>query len=440
MRSPAVVRDALGRQPVAYAIPLAAVIALAAFVIHLIAGRFWIDLTVYREGGSAVLHGASPYAFVDRNGLMFTYPPFAAALFAPLGLVGIGTDVGLWTFASVLTLEACVWVTLGLAGMKPDRRRAMLMVAVTAVMLPLLPVASTVWNGQINFMLLLLVLADLVRPGSIRTRGVGVGLAAGIKLTPLIFIPYLLITRQRRAAVTSTVCFAATVLAGFLLLPGGSRTYWGGAFLDTSRVIPPGEEVFNQSLRGVLNRTPVAWPHAMPVWLVACAVVGAGGLAVAAWAARRGHGPAGIFACAVTGLLVSPVSWHYHWVWCVPMVILWARRALRDGARREALGVVLLWLVFFVSVSWVPLSMGGHLAHPAVWLLVFTDLYVLTGLAALAGIAVFLWKERAKSAHQLADRDREQQERHGDPDQPVRPALRRCRQEREPQRERQHGQ
>ena len=45
------------------------------------------------------------------------------------------------------------------------------------------------------------------------------GIAAGIKLVPLIFIPYLLLTRRFRQAAVAAAAFAATVAAGFIVLP-----------------------------------------------------------------------------------------------------------------------------------------------------------------------------------------------------------------------------
>ena len=65
-----------------------------------------------------------------------------------------------------------------------------------------------------------MVAADLLRrhDGG-RWQGLATGLAAGVKLTPLIFLAYLAITGRVRAAVTAAGTFVATVAAGFILLP-----------------------------------------------------------------------------------------------------------------------------------------------------------------------------------------------------------------------------
>ena len=62
----------------------------------------------------------------------------------------------------------------------------------------------TLFLGQIELVLMALVAWDLLQPDRRWWKGVGVGVAAGIKLVPLIFIPYLLLTRRfRQAAVAA---------------------------------------------------------------------------------------------------------------------------------------------------------------------------------------------------------------------------------------------
>ena len=61
----------------------------------------------------------------------------------------------------------------------------------------------TIYLGQVNLVLLALILWDLSQPDTGKSRwwkGFGTGIAAGIKLTPLIFIPYLLVARKFRQA------------------------------------------------------------------------------------------------------------------------------------------------------------------------------------------------------------------------------------------------
>ena len=169
----------------------------------------------------------------------------------------------------------------------------------------------TLFFGQVNLLLLALVVGDLALPDRAKGKGIGIGLAAGIKLTPLIFIPYLLLTRRVRAAAVSTLTFAVTVGLGFALLPHASAVFWGGQFFGPSKHF----HLDNQSLNGVILRLTHAGPGAHAYWLAAAVVVGVSGLATAVLASRRGHELLGLIACAATGLLVSPVSWSHHYVY-----------------------------------------------------------------------------------------------------------------------------
>jgi alpha-1,2-mannosyltransferase len=183
------------------------------------------------------------------------------------------------------------------------------------VALWLQPVQQTLQFGQVNLILMLIIVADFSLPAGAWPKGMGIGLAAGFKLTPLIFIPYLVLTRQFRMAGTAIVTFAATIAASLVLLPGLSRQFWlGGLFLDSGRT---GNIAYvgNQSLNGALERLMGDAQTAHPYWVAASVAVGIFGLLIAAWWARHGHEMAGVLLCALTGLLISPISWSHHWVW-----------------------------------------------------------------------------------------------------------------------------
>jgi alpha-1,2-mannosyltransferase len=208
----------------------------------------------------------------------------------------------------------------------------------------------TLFFGQINLVLLALVVGDLALPDRFKGKGIGIGLAAGIKLTPLIFIPYLLFTRRVRAAAVSALTFAVTVGLGFALLPHASAVYWGG------KVFRPGKHFHldNQSLNGVILRLTHAGPDAHAYWLVAAVVVGIAGLATSVLASRRGHELLGLVACAATGLLVSPISWSHHYVFVIPALALAAYGPRRLSYR--ILGVALVVGLF----GWWPVPVGNQ--------------------------------------------------------------------------------
>lgn len=325
-----------------------------ALLVHASPQYYWmqIDTAVYRDGGIAARNQpAMLYALgLGPAKLPFIYAPFAALLFA----AGSGASFGIWQAGLVaLTiglLPLVAYLALGIAGRPAGPARTAAAFAIAAVGLWLEPVAMTLFFGQINVVVLALVVGDLALPDSIKWKGIGIGLAAGIKLTPLIFIPYLLFTRRVRAAAVSAVTFAVTVGLGFALLPRASAVYWGGQFFRPSNHF----HLDNQSLNGVILRLSHAGPHAHAYWLVAAAAVAIAGLAVSILASRRGHELLGLVVCAATSLLVSPVSWSHHYVYVVPALVLAAYGPRRLGYR--ILGTALVAALF----AWWPLPIGNQ--------------------------------------------------------------------------------
>jgi alpha-1,2-mannosyltransferase len=377
------------------AVGVVAVVAVLAAVAYLVQGRddWGVDFSVYRQAATAVVHGRSPYGPLDNPYMLFVYTPFAALLVTPLAWLGASGALAVWTFLSLLALVAAVWLALGLVD--PDaggRRRGRLALAIAVAALLSGPILSDIWLGQINIIILAAVLWDLAgSPG--RLRGVAIGIAAGIKLTPLIFVLYFLLTRQLRSAAVAGGTFLATMAVGFCLLPGPSRAYWGGLFLQPQRALPPGAILYNESLYGMFNRSPLD-TSGLP-WLepAIAAVVGVCGLTVAVWAYRRGREQAGIIACAVTGLLCSPITWMAGWVWCVPILMLWGRRVLRGGVPLyEKVGIAVLALGCVVSTYWSVLLFYQNGHEPLAEQQISGNMYAVIGLGTLITLAVLLWR------------------------------------------------
>jgi alpha-1,2-mannosyltransferase len=326
-----------------------------ALLVHAYPQYYWrqIDTAVYRDGGITVRNQPS-MLYALRLGpakLPFIYPPFAALLLA----AGSGASFATWQVGlAVLTiglLPAVTYLSLGLAGRPAGLARAAAAFAIAAVGLWLEPVAMTLFFGQINLVLLALVVGDLALPDRVKGKGIGIGLAAAIKLTPLIFIPYLLFTRRVKTAAVSALTFAVTVGLGFVLLPHASAVFWHEQFTQL------GSKHFhldNQSLNGVILRLTHAGPDAHAFWQVAAVVVGIAGLATSILASRHGHELLGLVACAATGLLVSPISWSHHYVYVIPALVLAAYGPRRIGYR--ILGAALVVGLF----GWWPLPIGSQ--------------------------------------------------------------------------------
>ncbi|GGS53255.1 glycosyltransferase 87 family protein [Actinokineospora fastidiosa] len=293
-----------------------------------------IDLEVYRAAGAVVLDGGRLYEQGVTASLKFVYPPFAALLFTPLAMVSLDVLRVLWAVGNlVLVVMVVRWAA-------PTARPGVV-AALAGVICWLDPVRTTVYLGQVNWILLALVAWDLLRNGGRRWQGVGIGIAAAIKLTPLLFVVYLLLTRRFRAAGVAVATVAATVAAGFALLPADAAAFWlDGAFAEVGRINPV-DAATNHSLRGALART---MDHETGLWLVGAAILAAVSLAVAVRARRRGDEVLGM---AVTGLCataVSPFSWTHHWVWFAPLVLAVVHRRAFAGV------VVALTFAWFVRV------------------------------------------------------------------------------------------
>jgi alpha-1,2-mannosyltransferase len=397
---------------------LAGVVALAAYVLPglpALAAHWplWNVRVYWWAGRQAAAGGGALYA--PGAPLSFTYPPFAALLFA----TGAGASPDplklALTAGSLVALPLLCGQSLAAAGV---RLRAETIFLVSALALLTWPVAYTLHLGEVNLILAVLVGADLLRRrDGAWWQGIGTGLAAGIKLTPLIFVVYLLFTRRVRAAVTAAVIFAVTVLVGFAWLPAWSRTFWlGGVFYNQSRIGNPANPS-DQSLAGAMARLAGTGDPPRTWWLVAALAVGLAGLAVAVWAHRSGHRLAGVMCCAVTGLLISPISWTHHWVWDIPLLVwlttaAWRRGSAARAAAARAVGspavgsraVAAAYVVTAGAVlagaavfsDYTPLPWPGH--PPDAGRMLASDLYVLFGLAVLAGTGVALTLSRRQAA------------------------------------------
>ncbi len=358
-------------------------------------GATMVDMLVYRAEGQAVVRGEDLYAMrLPGWDLPATYPPFAAMLFVPSTWFDVSTLRVLVMLLNYALLALAVHLSLKLAGWAKQHRTAVVILA-TGLGIWLEPVFTTFQYGQVNLGILCLVLWDLTRSDRNRFKGVGIGLATAIKITPGLFAVYLLLTGRVRAALVSGGTFLAAGLIGWAVLPDASYGFWTKYLWDPSRV---GVTVLvdNQSLRGAVCRLLDVNDPGL-VGLAASALVGAFGLGVAVLAGRsarvlrRADAWGGVCA-AFTALLVSPISWTHHWVWCIPLIALLVVEA-RTRARQVLLGVTVV--VFFSHVMWtVPHRWGRGVAW--YWQLPGA-LYAPLGIAVLVVLGVRLYRARRQA-------------------------------------------
>ena len=354
-----------------------------------------LDFRIYMWGGHAVLSDARLYA-AQAYGHWFTYSPFAAIVFVPIAALPLTLARVLWDLVSLAALAYCCVVTLRLAGYRPSR---VAVAGVAAAAMALDPVYQTLFLGQINLILLALILTDVwyVSRGRDTGRwvGIGVGVAAAIKLTPAIFIVFFLLAGRVKAALIAAGTFVACCLIGFLVAPSASARYWVHLFYDTKRVGAP--YISNQSPYGTAIRLAEGASHIGGWWLVVPLVFGVIGLAVAVVLARRGNWLAAATVTGTTGLLVSPISWAHHWVWILPALVLLVRAGKRIAA-------VIGYLVFAVAPFWFTPHTGRPDEYGFHWLVTLVaNCYLIAGLVFLAYMTWDAWLGTPRSQGQTED-------------------------------------
>ncbi len=348
--------------------PVLVALAVAAMgTLYLTFATTPLDLAVYRQGGTNLLHDPGLLYESTVRGYPFTYPPFAAVLFT---LVAI-TPERLATFAVTSLSMLALARSLQLVA-----RRSPWTIWRTAWALPLAiaaagalePVYETLHFGQVNLLIMWAVIEDLLAPATRRWRGALLGVVAGVKLTPLVFLLLPLLQRHWRTLVVAVGAFAAGVGVGFAVVPSASVEFWTSAILDPGRT---GDVGFagNQSLNGLVARATQPGGN-LVLWLAGEAVVLAGTVAVAHLLVRRGETLQALLATAMGGLLLSPVSWVHHFVWEAPLLMLLAE-SLASAARRTRAAVATAtligaWLVATLARTpyWFPFGDGREYHQP----------------------------------------------------------------------------
>ncbi|MEV4144756.1 glycosyltransferase 87 family protein [Amycolatopsis sp. NPDC049691] len=380
-----------------------ALLEVVAVVLVLVLKRFdGLDLEVYLGGAKALAEQGSPYdAWVPTTHqilLPFTYTPFAAAAFWPGTLLPFAVTMKLVSIASIVATGVVAYLyvaTLNGSLTDPSKVTGRVVAALVAIGAQLAgallePVRSTLGFGQINALLMVLVVLDVLLPGDRkRTKGLLIGVAAAIKLTPAVFVVYFLFRRDFRSAARVVAGFVAAGALLWLIRPSASVTYWTKLVFDAGR-IGGVDYVGNQSLHGLTVRA--GWPEF--AWVLAALAVMA---LVAVIIVRAAEPVLGLTACALGGLLVSPISWTHHWTWCVPILVLAGYYGVRAWRTDRVVtwwsaGVVVAGLVLFIVG---PMWFAPRPATSVGWWLA-TESYELFGLFLLVLAAIAAPRLRTK--------------------------------------------
>lgn len=368
--------------------------AAALYLVHLGRGiglgGYRIDLDVYRTGARVLLHGGDLYGRLPKLGggreLPFTYPPFAALSFIPLAILGYSTANGLLTAVTIVSVAASLWCfAVNTATEAGARMRRLLPWALPAALL-LEPIRSTLTYGQINALLMALVAFDCLTRAPRWPRGILVGIAAALKLTPGVFLLFFLLRRDPRSAARAGLSFAACAGAGFAFAPHDSLRYWTQIAYQPARTGGI-SYASNQSILGTLARLGLSNPARAWLWLALCLLVAALAITGMRGAIKTNQVTYALLLNAVAGLLISPISWSHHWVWVAPALLTCLSTTDPNHRRPRALAVLAL-LTFAIAPHWLLPSGGGRELHWSWWQQAAGDSYALTGLAALTQAAI----------------------------------------------------
>ena len=368
---------------------LLGVLVVSALVYSLVWAGF-TDLHVYRAGADAWLSGVGLYSdefvnLVPGTPLPFLYPPLSAILFVPVYLLG-------WHAAKVVVVAgslAALCVTTLLVARRIHGRTGFAVLAglaVAALWVLFEPVRKTIGFGQINLILMGLVAADCLLPRTRWPRGLLLGLAIAIKLTPAVFVLFFLIKRQYRHAATAVGSFLGFSVLGFALAPGDSVRYWFGVLLDPDKGVGVAY-AYNQSFNAILHRIMPGGAGQFALWMALVLLTFVIAVVAAARAHAVGNDVTALLAIAIWGLLASPLSWSHHWVWIVPATLVLLRgRPARDWTH-WVLAVVVLGVFAVGPHALLP---STHMAetHWTWWQHLLGSSYVLIGLGVLITLAI----------------------------------------------------
>ncbi len=304
--------------------------------------RYGLDLSVYREAVNTWKAGRNPYtATFTRSKLPFTYPPFALIALTPLTLLDfVTTEYALWV-AGIASITGAILILLRAAGVQITRYWWCLALGWSCISVLLVePVRSAMDYGQIELVLMFITAVDLLWMPQ-RYRGILIGLAAAVKLTPLVFIGYLLVMRDFKSVTRGVASFSSCTALAWVLCPAESSDYWFHDMFKLGRigaVTYPG----NQSWYAIASRWPFHGGSALIPWLVLSLTTVALGAFITSRSALADHAGSAMLTIALTGLLVSPISWTHHWCWASlipPMIFVRSRMGIRPSVGRLLLGI-----------------------------------------------------------------------------------------------------
>ncbi|MBK6762133.1 MAG: DUF2029 domain-containing protein [Micrococcales bacterium] len=183
------------------------------------ADAYLLDLDVYRDAAKAAWDGDDLYAlrFTDVE-LPYLYPPFAILFLTPLAWLSDLSAQVVWT--GITLVAVIVYALICVENFAAKRFHTVTVASVTvAFTLAMEPTESGLNFGQVNILLAMFLVLDLSHRAGRLPQGILTGIAAAVKLTPLLLVVYFLVTRRIKPALWAAGTFLACNAAAWLVFP-----------------------------------------------------------------------------------------------------------------------------------------------------------------------------------------------------------------------------
>lgn len=330
-----------------------------------------IDAAVYREGALALVNGESLYAQPFDMGdisLPFIYPPIGAILFAPWGyfdFITVELAGNLVVIGSSLLLLLCLYLVTNAVLSGRDKLLAFTIAAISwPIALFAEPVFLNADLGQINILIMALVVMDLLPIKRRIPRGVLIGLAAAIKITPLAMLLYFLVKKDFRGIINAVISLFAFTAIGAVLAWENTKEFFSSTLLNLSAEGDSGVDTTfqsNSSIQAMLYRwwtsKADAEASSLPtiLWIVLSLIAVAAVAYLMHQLFSRGLHVEAVMVNAMLMLLISPISWSHHWVWLPLWAVVFFVRYRQHRSHPKFLlwsGVILSVMLLMLPPKW----------------------------------------------------------------------------------------
>jgi Glycosyltransferase family 87 len=328
--------------------------------INLTAARRLVDRQdIYSARGSV----ATGVELIGRQMRVPYKDPFTSYIGTPVvalahvPFLALDHDSGARLFRILGLLEAIAALILVAWALAPAARLPAALFGVAALFWGF-PNVKSIAMGQTNGMVMLALALAIWATARQKWGlvGIGLGVAAALKITPVLLIVYLFVRGKRRVAWTASITVALLVVAAAVIGRPGQVVEW---LFDIAPKVSKGAfSTYNQSIVGALarltsTRTDFFAPGGPGTWYLLAYVLW-GVTIVGLWWWRRGSAidPLELGIVILVVLLAGPLTWDHYATWAlIPFVLMcdldrWRNCRPAEGAALLGTLVTAMWLFY----------------------------------------------------------------------------------------------